>query len=89
MKKSTRTISWVIYIIGVLLLLYGAKLNPDFEIKLTWIALSSILLSVPWIICIIHSIKSKDNQNGLWIYFLFFMGVIFIPLYLIRTRTEK
>jgi predicted ferric reductase len=87
MKKNTQIIAWVFYLLAVIILFFGLVFR--FEHKLLYMSYSCVLLTVPWIICILNSFKPKNNSIGLWPFFLFFVGLIAIPLYLIRIQKNK
>lgn len=86
MKKSTLTISWIFYVIGVLILLFGVLFSNN---KYLFVSISWILLTVPWLICIIDLIKSKENAMGLWILFIIFVSTIAIPIWLARYANKR
>lgn len=86
MRKSTRIIAWTLYGISVLIILLGVIL---FDYKYIAISLASLFLTVPWIICIVSSIKSKENANGLWIILIILFGMIAIPIWLVRHGNKK
>ena len=83
MKKNTQITAWVFYLLSVVILFIG--LVFPFEHKLLYIIYSHIILIVPWIICIVNSLKPKPTSY-VWPSFLFFVGLIAIPLYLIRIQ---
>jgi hypothetical protein len=79
MHKSTKIIAWIFYGISVVIALTGVfVLNHTY----TSISLASLILLVPWIICIVDSIRSGENTNGLWIFILVFFGFVTIPFWL-------
>jgi hypothetical protein len=82
MKKSTLIISWSLYAIafGIILfeLLNKSGQTPSWSI----LSIGALLLSVPWLICLIHAIKK--NHHPFWIFMLIISGFVAIPFYLIK-----
>jgi hypothetical protein len=87
MKKNTQITAWVFYLVSVIILFFGLVFR--FEHKLLYLSYSCVILTAPWIICILNSLKPKNNSYGLWPFFLFFFGLIAIPLYLIRIQKNN
>jgi len=68
------------------MLLYGFLFS---DYKYSAISYGAILSFVPWIICIVDSVKSKKNANGLWVILIIAFGTIFIPLWLIYHGKDR
>ena len=86
MKKSTLIISWVFYLLSLIILIVGYALHSSETPSWSLLSLISITLTTPWIICILNAIKNK--KSGLWIFGLIFSGMLVIPFYLIK-QTRK
>ncbi len=84
MKKSTSTIAWLFYLVSIPVLAYGSI--QGFHHKYAFMILGCLILTVPWIICLINSVKPKNSVNGLWPYFIFFFGLVAMPFYLFERR---
>ncbi len=84
MKPLTLTICWILYLLSISLLVTAFVFRQ--ETLFTRIGMASLILMIPWIICIVDSVKRKNNSNGLWTYLLIFVGLIFIPVYLLVKR---
>jgi hypothetical protein len=84
MQKTTQIISWILYFLSLIFLLIGLIFRHEHII--VYLGYTTFILTIPWIICIVNSFKSKNSSNGLWPFFLFFFGLIAIPLYLIKIQ---
>ena len=83
MRKSTRIIAWVLYLLGLAALILKLT-HQDTDITLLYAA--AILITVPWIICIVDYIKMESKKNYLWLYILIFTATIAIPVHLYKRR---
>ena len=84
MNKNTRLIAWIFYSASILVLLFSFITGQTFD--LTFVLIEASLMAVPWIICIVHFIKTKSEKNFLWLYFLVVAGTIAIPIYLYKSK---
>lgn len=84
MNKNTRLIAWFFYSASILVLLLGFITGQAFD--LTFVLIGGSLMAVPWVICIIYFIKTKNEKNFLWLSLLVFTGIIAIPLYLYKSK---
>lgn len=87
MKKFTFAIALILYSLSVLIVFYGLFFGLSH--RWSWVILGGNLMIIPWLICLIHSIKSRNSMNVLWIYFLFFTGYITMPFYLMKLVKEN
>jgi hypothetical protein len=87
MNKTTQIISWISYTLSVLLLSLGFIFRS--EHLLFYLSNSCLILMIPWIICIVNSLKPKNHSYGLWPYLLFFFGLVTIPIYLIQIQKNN
>ena len=88
MKRSTTTIAWVLYIAGLILLLISL-LNGHSEATFWPLIYGSLLIAIPWIICIIDYIKMDGKKDYLWLLFLISFGLPSIPVHLVKRRVKK
>jgi hypothetical protein len=79
MKKNAQIIAWVSYLLSVLFLLIAIVLPQKREL---FFLIYALIQFVPWIICIVNSLKQKP-LSLIWPIFLFIGGLIAIPIYLI------
>jgi len=86
MRKTTQIISWILYCLSLIILLIGLIFRHEHII--VYLSYTTIILTIPWIICIVNSFKPKNNSNRLCPFFLFFFGLITIPLYLIKIQKQ-
>lgn len=87
MKPLLRTTSLILYLAGLSLIATALLFRQ--ETLFTLIGMASMILMIPWIICIADSFKRKNNSNGLWTYLLIFFGLVFIPVYLLYKHSYK
>ena len=85
MKKNIQIIAWVSYSLSLLFLLLAIVFPSKRELLFTIYALIQF---VPWIICIVNSLKQKPI-SWIWPIFLFIGGLIAIPIYLILIQKNK
>lgn len=83
MKKKNLTISWILYIIGVIILIYELKFGSTEVPSWTIFSFAALAISIPWILCIVDAIKTK-NVHALWVWGLILNGIVLIPIYLIK-----
>jgi hypothetical protein len=82
MKKSNVLISWGLYVLSLLLLAYALFFYV--EVRYSYLSFAVLVLTVPWIICLVNAIRNERGLSFLWVYLLVFFGLIGIPLYLIK-----
>lgn len=87
MKKSTLITAWSLYCIDLIFMIYGLIFLRDHI--LLYMSVVSIIQAVPWVICIAHSTRSKNNPYGLWTFFIIFGATIAIPIYLLKVNREN
>ena len=80
-------ISWIFYIIPIVLVGYEIGFSPNDTTSLTIVSAASLLITIPWVICIINAIKN-NKIHSLWVLGLIFSGLLVIPFYLIRQTRE-
>ncbi len=84
MTKQLNITVGILYLIFMGIFLFGVFSKP--EISFLKVLIGSIGLIIPWLICLINAFKKK--MGGLWIWFLFFMGGIAIPIYLFTNKNN-
>lgn len=64
------------------ILIYSA-----FSHNFLYLSISALILTIPWILCIISSIKSKGDD--LWTYLVIIFGFITIPIHLLMINKKQ
>ena len=86
MNKKLFYAAWASYLVGIIIVLVEIFLHPDSP---DWgqLGLGSVFFMFTWITCIVHSIRSK-SVSAFWVFFLFVMGSVAVPIFLIRYGKE-
>jgi hypothetical protein len=88
MKRSAATIAWILYITGLISIL--AFLIFGYCEATFWTLISgSLLMAIPWIICIVDYIKMDGKKDYMWLIILITFSLPSIPVHLVKRRVKS
>lgn len=74
MKKNTLIVSWSLYLLSAIILIIELGFRSNETPGFINLSIASLILMIPWIICIVSAIKNK-KENGIWVFGLIFLGL--------------
>ncbi|MDX9769439.1 MAG: hypothetical protein RBT19_03700 [Tenuifilaceae bacterium] len=88
MKRSTATIAWIFYITGLIPILLFV-FNEYIKVSTFPLISFSLVMVIPWIICIVDYIKMDEKKDYLWLIILITFSLPSIPVHLVKRRVKS
>jgi len=85
MSKNKLILNWVLYLLGLIIIIFEFGFSANEVPSYINFSIAVLILTVPWIVCIIDAAKRKD-VNGIWVWGLIAQGMIVIPFYLLKQK---
>ena len=85
MSKTKIIISAVAYFMGMGIFIFGLFSDPRSYFTAS---IGVLVVLVPWFLCLANSMR-RSNAGALWSFFIFILGALAIPIYLITLINER